>query len=80
MDEQEGPAEGCSGNSGGTRTEGGHKGFSDMQGVRGMPSLHIDRNNRFVVLDVEEIDSNILSQEVPTKALILELPRKPWME
>ena len=51
-----------------------------MQGVRGMPSLHVDRNNRFVVLDVEEIDSNILSQDMPTKALTLELPRKPWME
>ena len=48
-----------------------------MQGVRGMPSLHVDRNNRFAVLDIEEIDSNILSQDVPTKALTPELPRKP---
>ena len=60
--------------------EGGHRGFSDTQGVRGMPSLHVDRNNSFAVLDVEEIDSNILSQDVPTKALTLELPKKSWME
>jgi hypothetical protein len=51
-----------------------------MQGMRGMSSLHVDRNNRFVVLDVEEVDSNIPSQDVPTKALTLELPKKPWME
>ena len=51
-----------------------------MQGVRGMPFLHVDRNNRFVVLDVEEIDSNIPSQDMPTKAPTPELPKKPWME
>ena len=51
-----------------------------MQEMRGMPSLHVDRNNRFVILDIEEIDSDVSNPDVPTKALTLELPKKPWME
>ena len=51
-----------------------------MQKVKGMPFLHVNKNNRFVVLDVEKVDSNIPSQDVPIKALTLELSKKPWME
>ena len=80
MDEQGGPTVGCSGDSGDGGAGRGCRGFSKMQGVRGMPSLHVDSNNRFTVLDIEEIDSDIPSQDMPTRTPTLELSKKPWME
>jgi hypothetical protein len=50
-----------------------------MQGVRSMPSLHVDRNNRFVVLDIKEIDRNVPNQDMPTRSPVLEIPKKPWI-
>jgi hypothetical protein len=41
-----------------------------------MPSLYVDRNNRFVVLDIEGIDSNVPNQDMLTRTPIPELPKK----
>jgi hypothetical protein len=77
MDEQRSLKEGCGGYSRDDGDSGEGRGFYEAQGVKGMPPLHVDRNNRFATLEVEEADKSVLNQAMPTDSPTAESPIKP---
>jgi hypothetical protein len=48
-----------------------------MQRVRGMPFLHVYRNNRYAILEIKEANKSVLSQDMPTTSLAIEFLIKP---
>ena len=71
MDEQRSAAEGCRGYSGDDGADCGG-GFLEMQGVKGMPFPPVHRNNRFAILEIEEMDERARNQVMPTDLLAVE--------
>ena len=51
-----------------------------MQEVKGMPSLPVHRNNRFAILEIEEIDESAGNQVMLTDSLAVEPPVKPQIK
>ena len=77
MDEQRSSEEGCRGYSRDDGEGRGGRGFSEMQGVKDMPSLHVHRNNRFAILEVEEADKSAQNQAMPMDLPAVESLIKP---
>ena len=40
------------------------RGFCREQGVKDMPSLLVNKNNKYLGLDIEEVDNQVLSKVV----------------
>jgi hypothetical protein len=77
VDKQRSPKERCRDYSKDNGEGRKRRGFSEMQEVKGMPSLHVHRNNRFAILEVKKANESTLNQAMPTDFPIVESSMKP---